>query len=159
MNTIIVLCLLYIVLFKNKTDFELLYKENELIMNSSYSLGKTTPFIGSKSFESIKLWMLLNHLGKNKIGEFVDLRIKNAIRFKEIINEYKYLNVPIEYDILFSVIFIYNKFDEIDKNNILNKKIYEKMLNDDKYYFHGFTLKINDKDVFVLGYMIVEIYL
>ncbi|MDO4698553.1 MAG: pyridoxal-dependent decarboxylase [Pasteurellaceae bacterium] len=142
-----------VILMKNTDDFARLSRSNVLIMDDPLSFGKTTPFIGSKSYDSLKLWMVMKTLGIHKIGEMVEERITNANKFYVILiknNEFYAGNN----DILFSVIFQYvpQSAISIAQLNKLNRKIYDKMLSDGKYYFHGFKITVDGVERFVLRY-------
>lgn len=135
------------VLFKNISDFKLIVEENELITSEKFSIGKTTPFIGSKSFSSLKLWMLIKHLGVKKIGELIEERISNAKYFAYLIDNSLKLKRLNEVEIN-SVVFIYYNKNLTEKElSEINRKIYLKMLNEGVYYFHSFKLDVllNDK--------------
>lgn len=141
-----------VILFKDRNDFSLICKENELIMNTPYALGKTTPFIGSKAFNSLKLWMFLKNAGVENIGIFCDTRIKKALDFKEQLILFQDFDILID-KILFSVIFHYKKQEyNIEQLNRINKKIYEILSEEGIFYFHGFTIEINGISTFVLRY-------
>ncbi|HEW6771090.1 TPA: pyridoxal-dependent decarboxylase [Streptococcus pneumoniae] len=144
---------LSIILMKNTDDFASLSRSNALIMDDPLSFGKTTPFIGSKSYDSLKLWMVMKTLGTQKIGEMVESRIENAKKFYNILSENNAF-IMANTDILFSVIFQYTPRLDISINqmNTLNRKIYDKMLIDGKFYFHGFEINVNGVNRFVLRY-------
>lgn len=144
---------LSVVLMKNADDFGTLSRTNALIMDDPLSFGKTTPFIGSKPYDSLKLWMVMKTLGVHEIGEMVEARISNADLFYAILNSDINFYVGND-DILFSVIFQYvpDKDAEIEQINEVNRSIYRKMLSDGEYYFHGFDIMVNGSKRFVLRY-------
>ena len=122
---------LSISLMKNADDFRKLSRTNALIMDDPLSFGQTTPFIGSKSYDSLKLWMVMKTLGVRKIGEMVEARINNANSFYALLKNDASFYVGND-DILFSVIFQYvpDKDAEIEQINEVNRSIYRKMLSD-----------------------------
>lgn len=144
---------LSVVLMKNTDDFARLSRPDALIMDDPLSFGKTTPFIGSKSYDSLKLWMVIKNLGMQKIGEMVEGRLENAKKFYNVLSENNAFFIA-NTDILFSVIFQFTSKLEMSINqiNTLNRKIYDRMLRDGKYYFHGFEIKVNGVNRFVLRY-------
>ncbi|MFS1664587.1 pyridoxal phosphate-dependent decarboxylase family protein [Streptococcus sp. zg-JUN1979] len=144
---------LSVVLMKNTDDFASLSRSNALIMDDPLSFGKTTPFIGSKSYDSLKLWMVMKTIGIQKIGKMVESRIINAKRFYNILVENSAFFTA-NTDILFSVIFQYAPKSDmsIDQVNTLNRKIYDKILLEGNYYFHGFGISVDGVNRFVLRY-------
>lgn len=61
-------------LFKDLRATRLLCKDygNFLEEEEKYDFGRITPFVGSKSWETLKFWFLLKNLGMKGIGELVD---------------------------------------------------------------------------------------
>lgn len=43
---------------------------------SNFDIGLITPFYGSRGFDSLKLWLMIKHLGKEEIGRYVEQRDK-----------------------------------------------------------------------------------
>jgi len=79
-----------IVLFKNASDLIRVSRTYDATIKlNTYDLGQITPYIGSKSFESLKLWFLIKSLGVKKIGEIVDRRTEIVKYFKRLIDESK----------------------------------------------------------------------
>ena len=133
-------------------NMQLISSTSDLIMQEDYALGQITPFIGSKSWVSLKLWFLMKNLGVSKIGKIIERRHQTALDFANMIastEDFVLLNdVNIN-----SVVFMYtagNKNYSIDKLNTLNKSIQEEMLRDGKYYLHKFSLP-DDKGILSKG--------
>ena len=62
-------------------------KSTDITINrGSYDLGQITPFAGSRRFDSLKLWMLLRHLGVKGIGRLVDCRFNLARYWKALVD-------------------------------------------------------------------------
>lgn len=129
-------------LVKDPEKFKLVTSTSDLIMQEDFAWGQVTPFIGSKSWVSLKIWFIMNNMGVKKIGEMIEKRHDTALKFAEIIkssNDFVLLNdVNIN-----SVVFMYTNGNEnysLDELNNLNLKIQNKMLNDGKYYLHKFSL-------------------
>lgn len=55
-------------LLKNPEKFATILTSSDLITQEKFSFGKITPFIGSKNWNSLKLWFLIKNLGVLKIG-------------------------------------------------------------------------------------------
>lgn len=129
-------------LVKDPEKFKLVTSTSDLIMQEDFAWGQVTPFIGSKSWVSLKIWFIMNNMGVKKIGEMIEKRHDTALKFAEIIKsstDFVLLNdVNIN-----SVVFMYTNGNEnysLDELNNLNLKIQNKMLNDGKYYLHKFSL-------------------
>jgi glutamate/tyrosine decarboxylase-like PLP-dependent enzyme len=72
------LCIPYassLLLFKDVESMSLLGKSTDItIRKGSYDIGQVTPFIGSKPFDSLKLWFLIKNLGLKGISSLVEYR-------------------------------------------------------------------------------------
>ena len=139
-------------LIKNPEKMKLVSSTSDLIMQEDYALGQITPFIGSKSWVSLKIWFLIKNLGISKIGKIIERRHQTAKDFANMIasaDDFILLNdVNIN-----SVVFMYtngNKKYSIDKLNRININIQEEMLRDGKYYLHKFSLP-DDKGILNKG--------
>lgn len=122
-------------------------------MDDPLSFGRTTPFIGSKSYDSLKLWMVIKTIGTKRIGEMVNKRIENAKKFYKLLSQNNSFSVE-NNEILFSVIFQYSPSGNMTnrQKNKLNQYLYKTMLEEGKYYFHGFKINVNGVNKFVLRY-------
>ncbi len=84
------LCLPYacsVLLFRSPLDLQSMAKSTDITINrGSYDLGQITPFAGSRRFDSLKLWMLLRHLGVKGIGRLVDCRFNLARYWKALVD-------------------------------------------------------------------------
>lgn len=135
-------------LIKNPKKMKLIASKSDLIMQEDFSYGQITPFIGSKSWISLKLWFAIKSFGVKEYGRLIEKRCEMATYLKNKIvrsNEFIVLN-DVEIN---SVVFMYvenkNKLKNIDIKNInkLNLLIYDKILKEGKYYLHKFTLPDN----------------
>lgn len=142
-------------LVKEPEKFKLVTSTSDLIMQEDFAWGQITPFIGSKSWVSLKIWFAIQNLGVDKIGKIIEERCNMAVKFADIIkstNDFILLNdVNIN-----SVVFMYvkdkNKIKEYDINelNEINIKIHERMMDEGKYHLHKFSLP-DDKGVIKKG--------
>lgn len=127
---------------------KLISSESDLIMKEDFAFGQITPFIGSKSWISLKLWFSMQSLGKKGYAKIIERRCELANYCKNKIaqsNDFILLNdVNIN-----SVVFMYvrdkSKITEndIEYFNNMNLNIYNTMLVEGKYYLHKFTLPDN----------------
>ena len=148
-------------LIKNPESFKKITSTSDLIMQEDYAFGQITPFIGSKSWVSLKLWFVFKNLGIDGIGKMIDDRLEMAQKLKnKVINSNNFIllnNVDIN-----SVVFMYAPSDikyNVEKLNNLNLMIHNEMSKEGEYHLHKFSLEDNngvvEKDaiVYPLRYM------
>lgn len=134
-------------LLKEPHSLKKVSSTSDLIMKEDYAFGQVTPFIGSKSWMSLKLWFLFQNLGKKKIGKIVEKRCEMAQYLKNKIDEscefVRLNNVDIN-----SVMFMYvgNKSKSInyEKVNQINKDIKKKIDSEGNIYLHQFSIPDDD---------------
>lgn len=150
-------------LIKDPEKIKMISSTSDLIMQEQYAFGQVTPFIGSKSWVSLKAWFVLKNLGVEKIGNIIERRHEMAVFLGDEINKSKDFILLNDININ-SVLFMYvgNKTNikyNIDELNIINKKIKEVIDNEKIYYLHQFSITDNlgvlKKDIVVypLRYM------
>ena len=141
-------------LVKNPKKFKLIAGVSDLITKENFSFGQITPFLGSRAFNSLKLWFLIKHLGKENIGKLMELRYEMIKKFSKMIEmeeEFALLNEPT----INSSVYIYlprklkegleSKNKESIKKTInilnkLNKNIQFRMFKEGNFYVHTFLL-------------------
>ena len=150
-------------LIKNPQALKKVTTTSDLIMKEDYAFGQVTPFIGSKSWMSLKVWFAFQNIGKKEIGNIIERRCEMAQYLKNKLENRKEYIVLNDVDIN-SVMFMYvkdkdNKNFDIEKINNINKKIKQKMDDDGIYFLHQFSInddngKISrDKVLYPLRYM------
>lgn len=81
---------------------------NIINRKDSFDLGIITPFLNSRGFDSLKLWILLKYFGLNGVAKIIDNKIDatNSLREKLSMlgNNIKFWNSSITFSILFQVI-------------------------------------------------------
>lgn len=135
-------------LIKDAEKMKLITSTSDLIMQEDFAYGQITPFIGSKSWVSLKLWFAIKSFGVKGYGKLIEQRCEMANHLKKKIinsNDFVVLNdVNIN-----SVVFMYvgDKKDilkkDINKLNSLNMSIYNRLLEEGEYYLHKFTIPDN----------------
>jgi len=81
-------------LFKDPTILNNISKSTDItIKKGSFDLGQITPFMGSRPFDSLKLWSVINYHGMGGLRKIVDKRMNNAKKWAEILNTSKYFQV------------------------------------------------------------------
>ncbi|ANC23023.1 pyridoxal-dependent decarboxylase (plasmid) [Bacillus cereus] len=134
-------------LIKDAYKMSLLSSKSDLIMNEPFALGQITPFIGSKSWISLKLWFAMKNIGIENIGKTIDRRIELALFLKNKLNTHSKFIVLNDVDIN-SVMFLYvgdNENKSIEAINKLNQDIYKTIQADGNYYVHQFPINDNKK--------------
>ena len=76
-------------LIKDPEKFKLITSTSDLIMQEDYAWGQVTPFIGSKSWVSLKIWFMIKNFGIDKIGKMVEKRCEIAQIFADMITKSK----------------------------------------------------------------------
>ena len=138
-------------LLKDTKTLKYITTTSDLIMKEDYAFGQVTPFIGSKSWMSLKVWFALQNMGKNEIGNIIERRCNMAQYLKEVLERKKQYIVLNDVDIN-SVMFMYvgdkeNITMTVEKINNINKKIKEKMDSDGIYFLHQFSINDDNKKI------------
>lgn len=138
-------------LLKNPETLKKVTTTSDLIMKEDYAFGQVTPFIGSKSWMSLKVWFAFQNIGKKGIGELIERRCNIAQYLKEILENRKEYIVLNDVDIN-SVMFMYvgnrdNITMNIDEINNINKQIKQKMDIDGIYFLHQFSINDNNNKI------------
>lgn len=131
---------------KEQEKLESILTESDLIMKENLAFGKITPFIGSKSWMSLKLWLYIKTLGGKAISDRMMKRYNLAQKLKNKLEESDNFVVLNDVD-AFSVVFMYckNKKETIERINKINKMIHKQLLEEGKFYLHSFPIKDNKK--------------
>jgi L-2,4-diaminobutyrate decarboxylase len=136
------------ILFKNREDFAMLRTQSDLIMSEQFSLGQTTPLIGSKQWASLKLWFQLKSLGRKGLSELVRERRRKAMQFAEIVRsrpDFRLLAVPDYNAVLFQ---FQPQGDYSDEQlNEINRTLHKKCLADGRFHVHIFPLSWKGDDL------------
>ncbi len=138
-------------LLKNPETLKKVTTTSDLIMKEDYAFGQVTPFIGSKSWMSLKVWLAFQNIGKNGIAEIIERRCQMAQYLKEMLDNRKEYIVLNDVDIN-SVMFMYvgdknNITMTVDEINNFNKRIKEKMDIDGIYFLHQFSINDDNKKI------------
>ena len=139
-------------LLKNPEKLKLVSSTSDLIMQEDFAYGQVTPFIGSKSWISLKLWFAMKSIGINGYEKIIDRRCEMAKYLENQINNSEDFVMINDVNIN-SVVFMYVgdksnlNSSMVDKLNELNLALYERLLKEGKYYLHKFSLP-DSKGVF-----------
>jgi L-2,4-diaminobutyrate decarboxylase len=137
-------------LVKNPKNMTKIMSISDLIMQEQFAFGQITPFIGSKSWQSLKLWFMMKNFGKKGLDELITKRYRLAVYLSDILkkdDDFMVLN-NVEIN---SVAFFYTggKDVTVKEVNRINKAIHAKILREGKYHLHQFS--IPDKGLFEKG--------
>lgn len=131
-----------VLLVKDPKKIKSVASISDLIMQERFAFGQITPFLGSRPWDSLKLWFILKNLGKSGVAKLVERRCELAKFLAEQIKndpEFILLN-DVEIN---SVLFMYkNKIDPSDINllNEVNKKIHTLVVREGRYNLHQFSI-------------------
>ncbi|MBE5806463.1 MAG: pyridoxal-dependent decarboxylase [Clostridiales bacterium] len=150
-------------LIKNPEKIKMISSTSDLIMQEPFAFGQVTPFIGSKSWVSLKAWFVMKNLGINGIGDIIEKRCKMAKYLGEKIDKSRDFILLNKVDIN-SVMFMYvgdknNITNSVDELNDISKKIKEVIDKEKIYYLHQFSIPDNlgkiekDMTIYPLRYM------
>lgn len=122
---------------------------SDLIMQEDYAFGQVTPFIGTKGWLSLKLWMMMLAHGRNGLAALAEHRVSKARCFAALLDEYPHMLRLHDPD-LSAVAFLYLPSDirpepsvskqDIDRINTVNQRIHNWMLADGIWHLHQFSL-------------------
>lgn len=134
-------------LLRSPSDAGLVATESELILRHARSFGQVTPATGSRSFQSLRTWMLIKALGIAGVGRMIESRVETAHRFAALVDahpSFVRLNEVSINAIAFTVIPPGARvpFDEETGRSsaTLTVRAYERMLADGAVYLHSFVL-------------------
>lgn len=140
-------------LVKEPSNFRLIAGISDLITKEEFSFGQITPFLGSRAFNSLKLWMVMKHIGVKNIGRLIEHRHGMALYLESLINKERDFHMMNRVNIN-NVVYIYapdklrNMLLESSREratellNKLNENIHKRIFAEGDYYIH--TFKLND---------------
>lgn len=138
------------VLFKDVEDCSLISKSTDItIQKGSYDLGQITPFLGSRAFDSLKLWFLIKHLGTDGISELIEYRYDLAKSWHSQIEQSEFFVTLNEVE-LNSVVFSISpkklgkliQEKNLDRESLgkLNKLLHDQVYREGKLCIHSFDI-------------------
>jgi len=145
-----------ILLVKNVLHLEAIRQPEDIIMGEAHSFGQITPFYGSRAFQSLKLYMLIKHLGVSGLSNVIENRCSIAKRLAEFISkepDFILINPCIHIN---SVMFMFLPAplpltsEQIGLLNRLSTKIQKTLLEIGNVWLHNFEIP-DLSNVFGLG--------
>lgn len=136
-------------LVKDPEDMKKIVSLSDLIMQEQFAFGQITPFLGSKPWQSLKLWFMMKSFGKEGLDELVTKRHELAVYLVDTLKKDADFTVLNDVEIN-SVAFFYTGGErDVEKVNQMNKAIHARMLEEGEYHLHQFS--IPDRGVFKKG--------
>ncbi|MEV5650512.1 pyridoxal-dependent decarboxylase [Nocardia sp. NPDC052254] len=136
-------------LVRRPDSLRMVASHSDLIMQEDFAFGQATPFIGTKDWSSLKLWMMMVTNGRTGLAEIADRRIALARRFSELVDErpgLRRLHEPELAAVAFACLPSGVSADgcltsaDLEEINVLNARVHQRMLEDGRWYLHHFTL-------------------
>lgn len=121
---------------------------SDLIMQEDFAFGQVTPFVGSKPWLSLKLWMMMRTRGRDGLRVMVEQRLDLRDRFVGLVDGHPDLLRLHEPD-LAAVVFLYvpSAVDvpvagnaEVERLNEVSLRIHTELLASGDWHLHQFTL-------------------
>lgn len=139
-------------LVKDPENMKKIVSLSDLIMQEQFAFGQITPFLGSKPWQSLKLWFMMKSFGKEGLDELITKRHELAVYLAEALKKDGDFVVLNDVEIN-SVAFFYTGGErDVGKVNRMNKAIHARMLEEGEYYLHQFS--IPDAGVFKKGLVV-----
>ena len=126
------------VLFKKRDTLVTFTRyEKEARNGESWDLGYITPFLGSRGFESLKLMLLIKHLGKKRLSEITEKRQGDALYVESLIAKSGYF-VLFNDMTFYRMAFVYypNKIRKQVSKFTLSDETNQKIINCIDHYTH-----------------------
>lgn len=127
---------------KNPENMKKISISSSLIIRDDFDLGQITPFIGTKQWESLKLWFMMKNFARQGLDTLITKRHRLAKYLeKKLLRDKDFIvinNVEIN-----SVVFLYRKgitITDVPTLNAVNKDIHKYILNEGIYHLHQFSL-------------------
>jgi glutamate/tyrosine decarboxylase-like PLP-dependent enzyme len=133
-------------LFKDQNVMQHISKSTDItIAKGSYDIGQITPFLGSRPFDTLKLWALLKFHGLDGLAKNVDYRIDLTKKWAAYLNQSAYfiaLNDPALTAISFSVDPRKISEKDIDSASLskINKELHDRCYKEGWLVLHCFDL-------------------
>ncbi|WP_198587003.1 pyridoxal phosphate-dependent decarboxylase family protein [Glycomyces xiaoerkulensis] len=118
---------------------------SDLIMQEDFALGQVTPFLGTKSWGSLKLWAMMRSHGRPGLARIAEERVRLARHFADLVDAHPRL-VRLNDPDMAAVAFCYLPIgvdpnsDNVERINAFNAELHTALLQDRRWFLHTFTL-------------------
>lgn len=132
-------------LVQDPANLRLVSSYSDLIMQEDFAFGQVTPFIGTKGWLSLKLWIMMRTHGRAGLARMAEQRVDTARRFAELVDAQPRL-VRLHEPDLAAVAFVYLPGDvdvaeaDVDRINAANQWIHQQMLDEGRWHLHQFSI-------------------
>ncbi|MFI1367171.1 pyridoxal phosphate-dependent decarboxylase family protein [Streptomyces griseochromogenes] len=136
-------------LVRDPASLKAISSHSGLIMGDDFDFGQVTPFIGTKAWLSLKLWMMMRTHGRSGLAKLAEDRVDKALRFADLVDSHDRL-IRLHTVDMMAVTFMYIPADvdvtapDIERINEANLRIHERMLADGTWHLHHFGLPDDD---------------
>ncbi|MFJ6777774.1 pyridoxal phosphate-dependent decarboxylase family protein [Streptomyces yangpuensis] len=137
------------ILVRDPASLKAISSHSGLIMGDDFDFGQVTPFIGTKAWLSLKLWMMMRTHGRSGLARLAEDRVEKALRFADLVDSHDRLIRLHKVDMM-AVTFMYVPADvdvaapDIERINEANLRIHERMLAEGRWHLHHFGLPDDD---------------
>ena len=139
-------------LVKNPEKMKNIMSRSDLIMQEQFAFGQVTPFLGSKPWQSLKLWFMMKSFGKKGLDELITKRHELALYLADVLKKDIDFTVLNDVEINSVTFFYVGGVRDVEKVNRMNKAIHARMLEEGEYHLHQFS--IPDSGVFEKGVVV-----
>ena len=118
---------------------------SDLIMQEDFAFGQVTPYVGTKGWQSLMLWMTMRTHGRAGLARLAEKRVDTARRFADLVSRSPRLRLLHRPDLL-AVAFVYLPEDadsddpDIERVNDVNRWIHDRMLAEARWHLHQFSI-------------------
>jgi L-2,4-diaminobutyrate decarboxylase len=141
-------------LVRRPEDMRLVSTYSDLIMQEDFAFGQVTPFIGSKGWLSLKLWMMMLGRGRDGLADMANRRVARARTFAAKLDAHPRMRRVHEPD-LAAVAFVYippavdapagaSSEEAVARINDTNRRIHDRILAEGIWHLHQFSLPDDD---------------
>lgn len=115
---------------------------SDLIMQEPFAFGQVTPFLGSRPWNSLKLWFMMKNAGRDGLAHLIEHRHDMAVYLAEKLKIDSRFLVINEVEINSTAFLYMGDMDKADlgKINHVNRKLHEDVLKEGKYHLHQFSI-------------------
>jgi L-2,4-diaminobutyrate decarboxylase len=118
---------------------------SDLIMQEAFAFGQVTPFVGSKGWLSLKLWMMMRAHGRTGLARMVEQRMARVRRFSALLDahpRFLRLHEPDLAAVMFAYLPTGAEPGQVDAEelNAANRWIHQRMLDDGHWHLHQFSV-------------------
>lgn len=140
-------------LVKDPNNMKKITSLSDLIMQEDFAFGQITPFLGSKPWQSLKLWFMMKSFGKKGLDDLITKRHELAVQLSNALKNDSDFQVLNEVEIN-AVAFFYTggKKLTLDELNRINKEIHNTIVEEGEYHLHQFS--IPDKGLYEKGALV-----